>query len=110
MAHAYGRSKIARRCGTSAMLRLVMNPKMKNRIATVMNGPTKLGAVAGAGGVDRVAMRDSSLDSSKLDCRPHHFVVVGGGLCRAASLLLRQFAPHNTICNTPAVGRRDARR
>ena len=40
MAHAYGKSKIDRRCGTSAMFRLVINPKMKNRIATVINGPT----------------------------------------------------------------------
>ena len=39
MAQAYSRSKIDLRCGTRAMFRLVMNPKMKNSTATVINGP-----------------------------------------------------------------------
>ena len=38
MAHAYGKVKTAFRCGTSAMFRLVINPKMKNSAVTVING------------------------------------------------------------------------
>ncbi len=38
--------KIAFRCGTSAMFRLVMNPKMKNSAVTVMNGTRYPGEVS----------------------------------------------------------------
>jgi hypothetical protein len=34
-----GEEKIDRRCGTRAIFRLVINPKMKNRAVTIMNGP-----------------------------------------------------------------------
>src|ERR1700749_3143369 len=38
IAQPYDKVKIALRCGTSAMFRLVMKPKMKNSAVTVMNG------------------------------------------------------------------------
>ena len=36
---AVGEEKIERRCGTSAIFRLVINPKMKNSAVTMMKGP-----------------------------------------------------------------------
>ena len=39
-AWSQGRSNTDRKCGTNCMFRLVMKPKMKYRMVTVMNGPT----------------------------------------------------------------------
>ena len=36
---AVGEEKMERRCGTKAIFRLVINPKMKNSAVTILNGP-----------------------------------------------------------------------
>src|ERR1035438_8769080 len=48
IAHPYPNVKMARRCGTSAIFRLVMNPKMKNSAVTVINGTRYPGDVSAA--------------------------------------------------------------
>ena len=111
--------KIAFRCGTSAMFRLVMNPKMKNSAVTVINGTRYPGDVSAADWfglcchrwfAPRFLKKFRPVRALSLTAHMHSGPRLGSPTswftpgCTSQSGFPAIFAAHNTIRKTPIRG------